>query len=625
VSYPTVAGIAVEGVPYREAQVCLTPAFASSYYLFFLSGTSTPTNVYTNGALTVPFSTGNRVNSDAFGRFLPIYLDPSIIYRVQLFNSANVLQRQTDPYVSQLSTVGTSSLSPYGFQIAPTGEFTLDAPNVGGSGVTLTLKAGVLGSAALRVTGTLPGNSAIIVNSSATTGTQTATFAAANKPGTATSSPAGWLPVTCDNVQYYTPIWHGNNFTPYTPNPSAVGEVIVADSVSFGGNGLTQAFGGTAVPSNWFSPATAGIGAGYYINITKTGGLSGSVFAVATNINATVAPAGVYTGGTLTSNFLGNTASNYVLVLSTGQTIAGATFTNGSPTFTVPSTVVTGTPNVVLQVSVQGVWANITSGGIVISSNAFAGVTGTYQISSSPSGSPIVAQGTILLELNVGVQSPPWNGSTPIVLAGNGTSTLKGASAAAWYTPTTAGVGADYYLLITQAGGTPGYTFSAATGTPANITSGGLTVGVSGSGATAASVTGVYTISSDAAGLNVLGTNTITLSSSNVQSQNWSSTQPLFLAGNGATLLDHSLSSSWYSPNAANVGSGFWINITRTGGTTGVNFSAAQGSWTNITNSGLTIGTTGAIGTTNVSGTYQISSSSTGTPVLGSGTLFLTS
>ena len=48
----------------------------------------------------------------------------------------------------------------------------------------LTVDAGVIGSAALSLAGTLAGNSSLIVNNSATTGAQTATFQANNKPGT---------------------------------------------------------------------------------------------------------------------------------------------------------------------------------------------------------------------------------------------------------------------------------------------------------------------------------------------------------------------------------------------------------------------------------------------------------
>jgi hypothetical protein len=141
------------------------------------------------------------------------------------------------------------------------------------------------------------------------------------------------------------------------------------------------------------------------------------------------------------------------------------------------------------------------------------------------------------------------------------------------------------------------------------------------------SVTGTYVISSDSAGLVQLGSGTITLSGgSDVQSPNWSGTTPLVLNGNGSATLNGVGTSSWYSPNTANVGAGYYINITRTGGTTGVNFAVAQGSWTIITNTGRSIGMTGYtgdVGTVSVSGTYQISSSVTGTPVLGSGTIAL--
>jgi hypothetical protein len=554
-SYPTVKGRAVEGVPYREAQMCLGPKFASSYYLFFLSGTNTPTNVYRNGTLTTAFPSLGRVSSDAFGRFPAIYLDPSIIYRVQFFNAANVQQWQLDPYVSQLSTVGTSSLSAFGFQIAPTGEIVVDAPNTGGSGITLTLNAGALGTTPLQLTAPLPGASAIIVNNSATTGAQVATFAATNKPGTATSSPAGWLPITCDGVQYYTPIWHGNNFTPYVSNPTAIGEVIVASSVTFAGNGLTTAVGGTATPGSWFIPNASGIGAGFYINITKTGGLSGLAFSAA-----------------------------------------------------------------------QGAWTNITSGGLTISSNAQATITGTYQLSPSPSGIPVVANGTITLSNNNGVQSPTYNGSTPLVLNGDGTATLNGGATSNWFAPTTSNIGSGFWINITQTGGSPGASFSAASGAWTNITNGGLSIGISG-GSGSTNVTGTYIIASDSGGVHQLGSGSITLNGgSNVQSPNWSGTTPLNLAGNGTATLNGVATSSWYSPTTANVGSGFYINITRTGGTAGVNFTAAQGSWTNITNSGLTIdisGYTGDVGTATASGTYQISSSSGGTPVLGSGNISL--
>jgi len=592
VSFPTVKGRAVEGLLFREARSDLGPSFGSSVYKFFLTGTSTPANVYQDGALTNPFTSGGTgvVTADAFGRFPAIYLDTSVIYKVQFFNASAVLQWTVAAYTPLLSTVGTSSLSAFGMNIATTGEVTIPAPNSGGSGISLTLKAGSLGSAALQVSAQLPGNSAIIINSSLGTGAQTAVFAANNKPGTVgsvqltltvaptgatytggtltasftgtTSSlygvtlstgqnitgvtltngsttfttpstsisgtptatfnvapgPAGWLPITGDSgVQYYIPIWHGNSFTPYTANPTAVGEVINSVTVTFGGTGLTTAGGGTAVPGNWFTPVATGVGAGYYINITKTGGLSGLSFVEQNMVASTVAPSGAtYTGGTLTAAYAGNTASNYTLQLSTGQLITGCTFTNGSATFTTPSTSITGTPNNVLAVTVQGVWVNITANGVTITSNAQAAVSGTYQLSSSSSGTPVVASGTISLSGNNGVQSPTINGVANLVLAGNGTATLNGVSTSSWFAPTATNIGQDFYILITPTGGTTGYSFSAATGAYTNITASGLAIAINGSGATTSipSVTGTYVIASDTAGVQQLGAGTITITGS---------------------------------------------------------------------------------------------------------------
>lgn len=73
-----------------------------SYYLFYKTGTLTPTNVYADGALTVPLSQtpgtgGTTAASD--GRLVPIYLDPTVIYRYQLYNFFGVLLEDVDPYV----------------------------------------------------------------------------------------------------------------------------------------------------------------------------------------------------------------------------------------------------------------------------------------------------------------------------------------------------------------------------------------------------------------------------------------------------------------------------------------------------------------------------------------------
>jgi hypothetical protein len=132
--------------------------------------------------------------------------------------------------------------------------------------------------------------------------------------------------------------------------------------------------------------------------------------------------------------------------LSTGQQITGCTFTNGSANFTCPSTAISGTPTTVLTVSINSVWTNITAGGLTISSNAQSPLYGSYQLSSSISGLPIVANGFITLVGITGVASPTYNGSANLVLAGNGTATLGGVASSNWYAPTTANVGASYWI-----------------------------------------------------------------------------------------------------------------------------------------------------------------------------------
>lgn len=84
---------------------------AGSYYLFYLTGTTTPANVYADGALTTPLSqtpgqTQPSCTADGFGRFNPIYMNPAIVYRVQLFSSTNVKLEDIDPYVVPLTAGG---------------------------------------------------------------------------------------------------------------------------------------------------------------------------------------------------------------------------------------------------------------------------------------------------------------------------------------------------------------------------------------------------------------------------------------------------------------------------------------------------------------------------------------
>lgn len=78
-----------------------------AYYQYYLTQTTTPATVYKDGALTIPAvqtpGTGDTTLA-ADGRMIPIYLNPAIIYRVQLYSAIGVLLEDTDPYVVPITT-----------------------------------------------------------------------------------------------------------------------------------------------------------------------------------------------------------------------------------------------------------------------------------------------------------------------------------------------------------------------------------------------------------------------------------------------------------------------------------------------------------------------------------------
>ncbi len=69
----------------------------NSKLTFSLTGTSTLSDTYTNSALTTANS--NPIQADAEGTFTPIYLDPTITYRVKWTTQADVQIKQSDDIV----------------------------------------------------------------------------------------------------------------------------------------------------------------------------------------------------------------------------------------------------------------------------------------------------------------------------------------------------------------------------------------------------------------------------------------------------------------------------------------------------------------------------------------------
>ncbi len=181
-----------------------------AYYNFYVSGTTTPATVYQDAGLTLPFPAAalngssalyTVIQADGTGAMPPMFLNPEIIYRVQLYNSTWSLIEDVDPYVPSMPVTGNGQLV-----IDAQGEMTMAAPVPGGSGITLTVNARASGTA-LELVGSGAGSPALIANTTVVAGTQTATFTATNKPGSATTAPSKWLPITCDGATYYLPLW----------------------------------------------------------------------------------------------------------------------------------------------------------------------------------------------------------------------------------------------------------------------------------------------------------------------------------------------------------------------------------------------------------------------------------
>jgi hypothetical protein len=74
-----------------------------AYYQFYLTGTTTLTNVYADGALTSPLSqtpgTGATTANAAGKMPQAIYLNPATTYRYKLFTSLGTLIEDIDPYI----------------------------------------------------------------------------------------------------------------------------------------------------------------------------------------------------------------------------------------------------------------------------------------------------------------------------------------------------------------------------------------------------------------------------------------------------------------------------------------------------------------------------------------------
>lgn len=136
---------------------------------FYATGTTTKTDTYSDADLDT--ENANPVVADADGRFSPIYLDPTTVYRVQLHDADDVLIYDVDPYLPAKDFAPGTVLMFYGTETAleaayPPAEWQQLNGNNGAPdirdrfpvGVSSTIDVGDTGGAASGNTGSAGGH-----------------------------------------------------------------------------------------------------------------------------------------------------------------------------------------------------------------------------------------------------------------------------------------------------------------------------------------------------------------------------------------------------------------------------------------------------------------------------------
>ncbi|MET1083772.1 MAG: tail fiber domain-containing protein [Burkholderiales bacterium] len=81
--------------PFQTTLDANANAVSGAQLQFYVSGTNTPTPVYADAELTTPLA--SPVIADSAGRFVPIYLNPQIKYRVVVADASGAVIRDVDP------------------------------------------------------------------------------------------------------------------------------------------------------------------------------------------------------------------------------------------------------------------------------------------------------------------------------------------------------------------------------------------------------------------------------------------------------------------------------------------------------------------------------------------------
>lgn len=123
ITNPTFRAVDVNGVPMSGALL-----------QWYLTGTTTPTPVYTSAALTTPLS--NPVVSDSAGLFPAMFRDPTVTYRAQLYTSAMSLVQDLDPVAAPLAIANGSVTAAMLATAAATGNLGYTPVNKAGDTAT---------------------------------------------------------------------------------------------------------------------------------------------------------------------------------------------------------------------------------------------------------------------------------------------------------------------------------------------------------------------------------------------------------------------------------------------------------------------------------------------------------
>ncbi|HEY5072066.1 MAG TPA: hypothetical protein VII63_08545 [Caulobacteraceae bacterium] len=203
---------------------------------FYLTGTTTPTNVYTSSSLGTPLS--NPVVSDSAGLFPPIYLDPTVTYRMQYWNAIGGLVKDYDPLSSGVIEATQAQVNAG----AATGVYVSPAKLAGWTGIATALGYTPLNKAGDTATNLIIANSVLATASAGYLGApvneQDGVYAFV-------AGDAGKL------VRHNSGAGHAWTISPFATTPFPVGTAIAVRNVGAGvvtltrGAGVTQLLSGS--------------------------------------------------------------------------------------------------------------------------------------------------------------------------------------------------------------------------------------------------------------------------------------------------------------------------------------------------------------------------------------------